>query len=506
MTTLDEANALEARGETLKPYVPRLLIEWVRETPDASYRAVDGSLAFVDISGFTALTERLARRGKIGAELLRDTLDGVFRALLDEAYLWGAGLLKWGGDALLLLFDGPGHQARAARAAWEMQRVIERVGRIRVGGGTVTLRMSIGITSGTIDFFTAGSVHRELLVVGPTATETAVIEGVADAGEIGISHALARHLDPSCIGPVKEDALLLAAPPDAEQAPAPDVGAVSGVEVAACIPIAAREHVLLEHSEPEHRTITAAFFDLMQTDVLLAKLGPTAFAEALDERICAIQEAATRFEVPFNVTDVSKGSVKVLLTAGAPSTTGHDEEQTLRLAREVMERPGVIPMRMGINTGRVFTGDFGPPYRRAYTVLGDAINTAARVMARAEAGQILATEIVLERSRTTFATTPIEPFQAKGKAELVKASIVGEIAGRRPERVAETPFVGRERELKVLRAVLDEVKAGKAWTIEVAGPSGIGKTRLIRELLEATPDVRVLQATCEEYEAARFLD
>ena len=70
---------------------------------------------FVDISGFTALTERLARRGKIGAELMRDTLDGVFTALLDEAYDWGAGLLKWGGDALLLLFDGPDHE-RARRA------------------------------------------------------------------------------------------------------------------------------------------------------------------------------------------------------------------------------------------------------------------------------------------------------------------------------------------------------------------------------------------------------
>ena len=187
MTALVELPEFEGQGEVLKPYVPRLLIEWVRDSPEIPHRQVEGALAFVDISGFTALTERLARRGKVGAEILRDTLDGVFNALLDEAYQWGAGLIKWGGDALLLLFDGPGHEARAARAAWEMQRTIERVGRIRVGGGTVTLRMSIGITSGPIDFFTAGSVHRELLVVGPTATETAEIEAAAEAGEIGIS-------------------------------------------------------------------------------------------------------------------------------------------------------------------------------------------------------------------------------------------------------------------------------------------------------------------------------
>jgi tetratricopeptide (TPR) repeat protein len=123
-------------------------------------------------------------------------------------------------------------------------------------------------------------------------------------------------------------------------------------------------------------------------------------------------------------------------------------------------------------------------------------------MARAEAGQILSTEIVLERSRTTFETTPIEPFKAKGKAELVKASLVGPIAGRRSGRVADTPFVGREREVETLRAVLDDVQAGNGWTVEIAGPSGIGKTRLLTEVLAAAPNVRVLRSTCEEYEAS----
>src|SRR5438874_4636462 len=384
MATIVEPDVFEEHGEMLKPYVPRLLIDWARKSPSTSYRPVDGTLVFVDISGFTALTERVAGRGKIGAELLRDTLDGVFRALLDEAYEWGAGLLKWGGDALLLLFDGPRHEARAARAAWEMQRTIGRVGVIRVAGRTSTLRMSIGMATGTIDFFTAGSVHRELLVVGPTATETVTIESVAEAGEICVSDALAAVLDPACIGARRGDAHLLVQPPDAVREQAPDVGAVLGIDVASCIPIASRSHVLLERSEPEHRAITAAFVELMDTDSLLDRLGPAAFAEALDERISSIEESALRHRVPFNVTDIAKGSVKVLLTAGAPSSTGHDEEQALRALREIMDQPGVIPLRAGVNAGKVFTGDFGPPYRRTYAVLGDAINTAARVMSRAE--------------------------------------------------------------------------------------------------------------------------
>ena len=501
MTTVVDRPFTETVSETLKPYVPRLLIEWLKETPKARHRAIDGSLVFVDISGFTALTERLARQGKIGAELMRDTLDGVFTALLDEAYDWGAGLLKWGGDALLLFFDGPEHGPKAARAAWEMQRTIERVGRLRVSGGTVTLRMSIGITTGRLDFFTAGSVHRELLITGPGATETVTIEAIADAGEIGMSHALAAQLDPSCVGPPKQRALLLVAPPDVDRERAPDVGSVHGIDIASCIPIAARSHVLLERSEPEHRTITAAFIDLMDTDDLLAQLGPEAFAEALDERICTIQEAALRFEVPFYETDVGKGSVKALLTAGAPSSTGHDEERMLRALREIIVAPGIIPMRIGVNTGQVFTGDFGPSYRRAYRVFGDAINTAARVMSKADAGEILSTAIVLERSRTSFQTTSIEPFQAKGKSNLVHASIVGSIIGTKEDRQAETPLIGRDAELDALLDVIDEVRQGRGWIIEISGEVGIGKSRLLQEVMDRSRDLVILRAQCEEYES-----
>jgi len=395
MVTVVEQRSSDESGEILKPYVPRLQIEWLRKRPAIPYLPVEGTLAFVDISGFTALSERFARQGKIGAELLRDTLDTVLTALLDEAYEWGAGLIKWGGDALLLLFNGPGHPERAARAMWELQRTIDRFKRIRISGGVATLRMSVGVATGTAEFFSAGSVHQELFIVGRVATEAVEMEAIADAGEIALSPTLAAVLDPSCIGQAKDRALLLARPPDAKRRQAPEVGSVAGLDVAACIPLASREHVLLERSEPEHRTITAAFFDLMDTDALLAELGPAAFAAALDERIRAIQEAAARYQVPVNATDVSKGAIKVLLAAGAPSTTGHDEEQTLRLVREVMDEPGVVPMRVGINSGRVFTGDFGPPYRRTYAVLGDAINPAARVMARAEVGQVLATEPVL---------------------------------------------------------------------------------------------------------------
>jgi class 3 adenylate cyclase len=81
--------------------------------------AIDGTCVFVDISGFTKLSEHLARRsGREGAEQLADAIGRCFERLLTVAYGHGGSLLKFGGDALLLLFDGPEHVERAVAAPW----------------------------------------------------------------------------------------------------------------------------------------------------------------------------------------------------------------------------------------------------------------------------------------------------------------------------------------------------------------------------------------------------
>jgi class 3 adenylate cyclase len=79
MTTAGVASNL---GGVLLPYVPALLMGWTPTGDDERHMRVQGSLAFVDISGFTRLTERLARKGKVGAEEMSDILSATFAGLL----------------------------------------------------------------------------------------------------------------------------------------------------------------------------------------------------------------------------------------------------------------------------------------------------------------------------------------------------------------------------------------------------------------------------------------
>ena len=98
-----------------------------------------------------------------------DTLNAAFAGLLDVAYRYGGELLKFGGDALLLFYDGDDHAVRAATAAFRDARPPEQIGR-PTPAVRVTLRMSVGVHSGPFEFFLVGSSHRELVVAGPAAT------------------------------------------------------------------------------------------------------------------------------------------------------------------------------------------------------------------------------------------------------------------------------------------------------------------------------------------------
>ena len=164
-------------------YVARILQQHLVENPDACFWTGHGTAAFVDISGFTKLSERLARKGREGAEQITEAIGASFESILEVAYAHGGSLLKFGGDALLLWFEGDGHVERACHATPLMRRVLRTVGRIEVPGAKVTLRMSQGVHSGEFHFFAVGTSHVELLPAGPGWSRLVAMEHAAEAGE-----------------------------------------------------------------------------------------------------------------------------------------------------------------------------------------------------------------------------------------------------------------------------------------------------------------------------------
>ena len=493
-----------AAASILLPYITRPAIDWARRHRadlDAPFwREVEGSMVFGDVSGFTKMSERLARHGKVGAEEVADAINTCFEQLLDVAYRCGGNLLKFGGDALLLLFTGEDHATRAAHAAVGMRARLRKAGRLETSAGRVVLRISIGVHRGTFHMFMVGGSHRELIVAGPAATNTVAAEGTATAGEIVMSPTMAGSLSERSRGPARGDSYLLRSPPGPPPVLPITPPELEGVDLARHVPTAIRRHLLEGGREPEHRIATVAFLHFDGTDAIVEQNGPEDLAERLHTVVRRVQAAAEENDVSFLGTDIDHDGGKIILVSGVPRRAGEDEQRMLLTLRQITAEELPLGLRIGVHTGPVFAGDVGTLFRRTFTVMGDTVNLAARLMAKAAPGQVLATAEVLERSSIRFATTPLPPFMVKGKRRPVTAYAVGAAHRSRDHHVDRLPLAGVGDKLDALGSDLDDVVGGAGRVVEIIGDQGTGKSRLVEELARRAGSVRTMTIICESYE------
>ena len=487
----------------LERYVPRLLMSRLSADPGRRVEVLEGTFVFIDVSGFTGLSERLAKVGKEGAELLVEAINSCFTALLADVHLLGGSLVKFGGDALLIWFEGDAHAARGCDAAVQMRRRLREVGRLTAGASRVTLRMSVGVHSGEFHSFLVGDLFHDLIVAGPGASTVVALEGAAEASQILVSAATASQIPARCVGDPTGPGFLLARAP--EVASGPMLGALPELDpvvLARCLPPQVRQQVESSPGSAEHRTATVSFVEFGRFDEMLERDGAEVTGERLHELVAYAQAAADEQKICLIDSDVSGGSGKLRFTAGAPRVVGDDEERMLLTMRSVLHADTPFPIRIGVNRGPVFTGEIGPPYRRTYVCMGDTVNLAARLMGKARPGTIFATDGVLDRSRTRFDNEQLEPFMVKGKTKPIQAWAVG--PALRAASVPQTtkvrpPLVGRDRELRVLRDAVEAARAGTGSLVEIVGDVGTGKSRLLAEVRELAPEMQFVHSACEPY-------
>lgn len=239
----------------------------------------------------------------------------------------------------------------------------------------------------------------------------------------------------------------------------------------------------------ERRVVTVMFGDLS---------GFTELSENRDaEEVKLIIDGA--FERVTAIVNAYGGRIdkiigdEVMAVFGAPRAHEDDAERAVRAAlaiqgmlesysAETKAQRGVdVRMHIGINTGEVVAGLVGGA--DAYTVLGDAVNTARRIEEEAAAGQILVGETTYEASRTAIEYRRLGQVTVKGKQRpIVVFEAVAERAlpGQRIARPA--PLVGRDEELGVLDAFARMAERdGRTQAVVIIGEAGMGKSRLVAE-------------------------
>jgi class 3 adenylate cyclase len=257
------------------------------------------------------------------------------------------------------------------------------------------------------------------------------------------------------------------------------------------------------------KNVAILFMDLVGSTALAEMLDPESWRQIIDRYFDAASSAIAAYdgEVEKFIGDA------VMAVFGATVSHEDDALRAVRAAMEAVAKVGELnagliashkvklEVRCGICSGEVIaitepSGDF--------RVIGDPVNTAARLQSAAEPGQILIDAVSASMVRAVIGLDPVLPLELKGKAQPVPAWLVTgtELPADATVDPPATPLIGREHELGQLRAAYRQVTSNnQVGMVTVLGPPGIGKSRLVREFVEdvASGQVTVLTGRCSPY-------
>jgi class 3 adenylate cyclase len=449
--------------ENLLAFVPRRCIEQGLLAPEAPPLIEDATTLFIDLAGFTSLTERLARLGSRGSEDLSTVLRRFFGSVTDVVLDHGGDPVAYGGDALTIVFDGPPALTleHARRATDAIQGLVAETAGTPTAAGQVTLQTRIGIARGPVVTAVAHSRHRSVPVhVGAGLDQAVDAESTATPGEV-VLHASASEADHTRPGEVTSSR--------ASSAPTPEQRELERLVHPALLPRLAIGAALLE----THRVVTVAFtrFDPVQPGQLPEFLSRVA-------HLLEVVEAGGG-----EVMQVSGGDKGILAMTvfGAPVARDDDPLRAVDTMLELRRTQRTVAT--GVATGPVFTGLVGSSRRCFPAATGPAVNLAARLTQAAAPGQLLVDGFTWHGAPGHLrAQGPPQLMRAKGVENPVEVRAVrGWRRSRRHLSAVRAPLVGRARELDAIERLLDEVSQGGTPVLVFDGEPGSGKTRLVTE-------------------------
>jgi class 3 adenylate cyclase/tetratricopeptide (TPR) repeat protein len=495
--------------ETLVSYVPRRLLRRFAggegAAPEPGFEVFSGALLFVDISGFTDLTERLARKGPGGTEELTSILNSYFGRLLDLISDHGGDTLKMAGDGLVVAWEAEDSDRarepaiRAIQCAEEIQRDSSSAS----SESRLTVRIGIGFGKTHI-FYVGGLFNRwELIPIGEPLRQMGIAQSRAKPGEIVVSADCWTALSNGAEGELLDSGLVrirrLPATLPSQALPNTWQTKVARDRIEKYVPAAVR-YVLHEAGESwlgELRPLTILFVNLPEVPGIQPELS------MVQELATALQKIVYRFEGSVNKWTVDEKGMNFIAAYGLPPLSHEDDPyRAIRAATSIHEtlKAMGVQANYGIATGRAFCGSIGSPQRREYAIIGAVVNLAAR-LAEQSSGEIYCDQATFQASSSRLQFTALPMLRLKGSSRPVAAF---QPSNDSPAIVKAAALIGRKAELNTLVQAINALKAGKTFVAFVEGEAGIGKSTLIRKWSQAAElaGVRLVSGAAEAIQAA----
>ncbi len=240
----------------------------------------------------------------------------------------------------------------------------------------------------------------------------------------------------------------------------------------------------------ERKVVTVLFADLARSTELSASLDPERFREVLAE---FYRSASDEVEALRGRTEKFVGDA-VMAVFGLPAAHEDDALRAVRAGLSITDRtarmgerlglPEPLAVRVGIDTGPVVTG--ASPAGE-FLVSGSTVNMAARLQQSADPGEVLVGDTTWQLTRHSAEFGEPHDFEAKGFDRPVLVRPVRSLTPRSSRRTI--PLVGRRREMALLTGTFERAReTSRAHLVMILGERGIGKGRLVEELLAGLPE------------------
>jgi class 3 adenylate cyclase/tetratricopeptide (TPR) repeat protein len=460
----------------------RLAVD-VIEAPESTTRW--GVVLLADIVGFTSHVEEITDSGLAGLDDLAGALDAYFAAFAASVSAHGGDILNVAGDAFLCCWwaqddTEQAHADATLRAVQAAVAILDAVSSPALHERRFATR--IGVSAGEVVTAFVGGWEGDwkLVVTGPVVTDAADAEHHSSPGSVLLGEPAARLVAGRCelrdAGGGWAELVVVESP--IEPDPAPPRQSLHADRIAALLPGPVRGAVLGSgvHWLAQLRRVSVVMAGL--TDLDHVSRAPL---DVGHEAVRAFQSAIDRYEGWAHVVLDNKG-VTALGVFGLPPLAHEDDAFRAVLAGQRIAGDLTalgLNVGVGVATGRAFSGAFGSDLRREYTVHGNVMNLAARLMAKA-LGTVLIDEETAAAVLGRFELDVQPPVSVKGLAAPVQPAIPG------AEIVAASPssgtVVGRAAELGVLSDLLRVAgHARRGATLVVTGDAGIGKSTLLAD-------------------------
>ncbi len=476
--------------DALSSYVPVTLLRhlggnfsWEQKP---AVERLSTALMFIDIAGFTRMTEKLRREKTDGVETISEILNIYFACLIETITAHGGDIVQFAGDALLVLWPESEEQTpltsitlRAARCALEIQSRIRSL--VLPDDLRFSIRISLG--AGNILLTYLGGIRSQwyVLVTGAPLSQLNITHSHTEPGQVVASLQAWAPIREYCSATQGMNGTVCIHAVHALEEPRPlirpSIDKKIEAKLAHFLPASLRQR-LLAGDHPwcaELRRATVLFLNLPELNYATP-------LERAQQIMCAVQQVIHIHDGAINKLSVDEKGASLLVAFGMPSNTHEDDPaRAVRCGFDAYDALAALGFRcsIGIATGEVFCGPIGSDIRRDFTLIGDIVNIAARLM-QVAAGEILCDEKTSQVIHLELHCEALPAIFVKGKVDLMP---VFRPLRQLPAHMHERPvIVGRKREKAVLRDRLAFFSAGALGTpVIVEGDAGVGKSVLLRD-------------------------